>query len=146
MIAWGCHEKPVDFSADVKPILNKRCISCHGGVKRNAEFSLLFRKDALDTVESGKPAIIPGDAAHSEMIRRLTLTDPEERMPYKEESLSQDEINILTRWINEGAQWGDHWAYVPPQPVPVPKSNQLLAGLNTSADEWAKTEIDFFYS
>ena len=56
----GCKEKKIDFSAQVKPILNKRCISCHGGVKRNAKFSLLFRHEALDTAESGKLAIIPG--------------------------------------------------------------------------------------
>ena len=70
---------PVNFTADVKPILNKNCISCHGGVKQKAGFSVLFRDEALAKTESGKPAIIPGDAGNSEMIRRLTLKDPEER-------------------------------------------------------------------
>ena len=110
----ACNEKKVDFSAEVKPILNKRCISCHGGVKRNAKFSLLFREDALDTTESGKPSIIPGDADHSEMIKRITSEDPEYRMPYKEERLTEEEINILKKWIDQGAEWGDHWAYTPP--------------------------------
>lgn len=79
----ACRNEPekVDFSTQVKPIINKHCISCHGGVKRNANFSLLFREDALDTAESGKPAIIPGDPEHSEFVRRLTIHDPEERMP-----------------------------------------------------------------
>ncbi|HET9487926.1 MAG TPA: c-type cytochrome domain-containing protein, partial [Chryseosolibacter sp.] len=65
--SWGCQEKKIDFSSQVKPILNKHCISCHGGVKRNANFSVLFRSEALDTTESGKLAIIPGDPEHSEM-------------------------------------------------------------------------------
>lgn len=141
--AWGCGEKKVDFSAEIKPILNKRCIACHGGVKRNANFSLLFRKDALDTTESGKPAIIPGHPELSEMIRRLTAKDPEERMPYREEPLSAEEVDLLTRWVKQGAQWGDHWAYLPVKPEEVPQAGSLLSGLS-GEDSWAKSEIDQF--
>jgi hypothetical protein len=140
----GCKEDKIDFSAQVKPILNKRCISCHGGVKRNAEFSLLFRHEALDTAESGKRPIIPGDPDHSEMINRITSNDPEIRMPYKEEELSKEEISILKQWIKEGAQWGDHWAYVSPKKVEVPKPANLLSSLSTSGEEWAKNDIDYF--
>jgi hypothetical protein len=140
----ACQEKKIDFSSEVKPILNKRCISCHGGVKQNGGFSVLFRQEALDTTESGKYAIIPGDPAHSEMIRRLTLKDPEERMPYKEEPLSAKEIETLTKWIEQGAEWGDHWAYVAPKSVDVPTSKNLLSGLGSSDKEWAKNEIDNF--
>jgi hypothetical protein len=140
----ACQQKKIDFSTEVKPILNKRCISCHGGVKQNGGFSVLFRQEALDTTESGKYAIIPGDPSHSEMIRRLTLKDPEERMPYKEEPLSMSEIEILTKWIEEGAKWGDHWAYVAPKPVKVPVSKNLLSGFGSSDEAWAKNEIDYF--
>ena len=126
--SWACQEKRVDFSTQVKPILNKKCISCHGGVKRSANFSVLFRKEALDTTESGKFGIIPGDPGHSEMIRRITSNDPEVRMPYKEEPLTAEEINILTEWVDQGAEWGDHWAYVPPVPPGVPVSEQKIAG------------------
>jgi hypothetical protein len=132
----GCKDEKIDFSEQVKPILNKRCISCHGGVKRNADFSLLFRHEALDTTESGKLAIIPGDPNHSEMIRRVNLKDPEERMPYKEEPLSNEEIRILTQWIEEGAEWGDHWAYEKPKPVVVPATELH--------DDWPQSEIDHF--
>lgn len=124
----------VDFNADVKPILNKKCISCHGGVKRQGGFSLLFRSEALAPTESGKPAIIPGKPEESEFIRRLTLTDPEERMPYHEEPLSEEEINILRKWVKQGAPWGEHWAYVPVQPVEVPDAGK----------RWAKNAIDRF--
>jgi hypothetical protein len=139
----SCKEKEIDFSAEVKPILNKHCISCHGGVKKSGNFSVLFRDEALDTTESGKFGIIPGDAQHSEMIRRILSKDPEERMPYKEEPLAQHDIEILTKWIKQGAKWGDHWAYVAPKDVHVPKPNSLLASIS-SEDEWAKTEIDYF--
>jgi hypothetical protein len=140
----SCGEAKVDFNADVKPILNKRCISCHGGVKRNGNFSLLFRHEALDTTESGKPAIIPFNAAHSEMIRRLTLKDPEERMPYKEESLSEHEIDILRRWIDQGAEWGKHWAYVPVKSVDVPLTIMAAQSGSPPDAHFAQNEIDHF--
>lgn len=140
----GCKEEKVDFSTEVKPILNKRCISCHGGVKQNGGFSVLFRQEALDTLESGKFAVIPGDADHSEMIRRINEKDPELRMPYKEEPLTQQEINILTRWVEQGAEWGEHWAYNPPKPVEVPRSNRLLSGVGPASESWPKTDLDYF--
>src|SRR5205814_6379908 len=93
------HQSVVDFNTQVKPIFNKKCITCHGGVKRQSGFSLLFRSDALAVNKSGKPAIIPGDPANSEMIRRLNLSDPEERMPYRHEPLSSKEISTLQQWI-----------------------------------------------
>ena len=143
LFGWSCQEKEIDFSAEVKPILNKHCISCHGGVKRSGDFSVLFRDEALDTTESGKLGIIPGDPEHSEMIRRILSKDPEERMPYKETPLSQHDVEILTTWIKQGAKWGDHWAYVAPKEVEIPKSKALLASVSTE-DEWAKNGIDYF--
>ena len=141
----GCKKEKIDFSTQVKPILNKRCISCHGGVKQNGGFSVLFPDEALDTTESGKYAIVPGDPQHSEMIRRIIETDPELRMPYKEEPLSKEEIRILTNWIEQGAEWGDHWAYSPPRPVAVPKLNsRLLSGVGEPEKNWPKNEIDYF--
>jgi len=111
---------PVSYSHDVKPILNQKCISCHGGVKKKGGFSLLFRDEALSPTASGKPAIIPGDAEASDMIRRLSHTDPEERMPYHEASLSETEIDVLTRWVDEGAKFETHWSYLPVEKPVVP--------------------------
>lgn len=140
----GCQKAPqrIDFNTQVKPIINKNCITCHGGVRRNANFSLLFQKDALDTAESGKPAIIPGDPDHSELLRRLTLTDPEEKMPFKKAPLSKVEVDQLRQWIKEGAEWGNHWAYVPPKPVAVPKPRPWLPAI--FSDSWTKNDIDYF--
>lgn len=140
---WACQEKKIDFSTQVKPILNKHCISCHGGVKRNGNFSVLFREEAIGTTESGKRGITPGDPDHSEMIRRITSADPEVRMPYKEEPLSQEDIAVLRQWIEEGAEWGTHWAYVAPEPVAVPASGKSLAGVLPD-EQWARNEIDHF--
>ncbi|WP_140938634.1 DUF1553 domain-containing protein [Sphingobacterium lumbrici] len=136
-------DRPVDFSADVKPILNKHCITCHGGVKKNGGFSLLFEEEAFAKTESGNPAIIPGDAGHSEFIRRLTSDDPELRMPYNAPMLSRAEIDILKRWINEGAKWGKHWAYTLPEKVEVPKPFSF-AGLFGGIPKGITNDIDYF--
>lgn len=127
-------EELVDFSADVKPIINKKCIICHGGVKAKAGFSLLFRDQALAKTESGKPAIIPGNPKGSELIRRIKETNPEERMPYRHERLSDEEVGIFTRWIRQGAKWGDHWAYIPVKQTVAPDIS----------NEWISNEVDRF--
>jgi hypothetical protein len=124
----------IDYSAQVKPIFNKKCIACHGGVKQKAGFSLLFREEALGNTEAGRPAIIPGNPEASELIRRITETDPEERMPYKHEPLSKEEIQILTQWIKEGAPWGEHWAYLPVKKEKIPEVKNA----------WVKNNIDAF--
>ncbi|MEP7109600.1 MAG: DUF1553 domain-containing protein [Ferruginibacter sp.] len=136
-------QKKVDFTLQVKPIINKNCITCHGGVRQKAGFSLLFREEALGNTKSGKPAIIPGDAEHSEIIRRLTLKDPEERMPYKHDPLSSENIDIIRRWINEGANWGKHWAYVPIKEVEVPERKTFF-NLLTQKSKWAVNPVDNF--
>ncbi len=140
---FSTKQKPVDFTTEVKPILNRNCITCHGGVRQKGGFSLLFREEALATLKSGKHAIIPGDPDHSEMIRRISLRDPEERMPYKHDPLSGEDIHTLTRWIKEGATWGEHWAYVSVKPVPVPKLKTFF-GLIDKRNEWANNGVDNF--
>ncbi|HTE10749.1 MAG TPA: DUF1549 domain-containing protein, partial [Chitinophagaceae bacterium] len=141
---YTTRRQTIDYITQVKPIFNKNCITCHGGVRRKAGFSLLFRSEALANTESGKPAIIPGDPEHSEMIRRLTLKDPEERMPYKHEPLSAKEIDILRTWVKQGAQWGNHWAYTAVQPTNVPAETKLLGFFGSAKDDWAKNEVDYF--
>ncbi|MEK6476347.1 DUF1553 domain-containing protein [Catalinimonas sp. 4WD22] len=127
-------DNKVDFNAEIRPILNKKCITCHGGVKRSGEFSLLFRTDALSPNESGKRAIVPGSVEESEMIRRITHHDPEERMPPEGDPLPKEEIELLTRWIEQGAHWEDHWAYVKPEPIDPPEVQT----------DWVENDIDKF--
>lgn len=127
---------PIDYAVEVKPILNRNCLSCHGGVRKKAGFSLLFEEEALAATASGKPAILPGDADHSEMIRRLRLTDPEERMPYHKAPLSEAEISILEQWINEGAHFAQHWAYRPVQEPRPPEADGSPSSCNRPSRNW----------
>ncbi|MCK7555835.1 DUF1549 domain-containing protein [Chitinophaga sedimenti] len=138
-------DRHIDYNTDVKPIINKKCISCHGGVKKQGGFSLLFREEALAETKSGKPAIIPGDPDGSEMIRRLTLKDEEERMPYKEHPLAEEEIAVLRAWIKQGAKWGTHWAYAAVEEQEIPKGERRLLGLlPAKSNDWVRSDIDYF--
>ena len=143
VFTFSTHRRSIDYNSEIKPLLNKKCITCHGGVKRQSGFSLLFRADALAKNESGKPAIIPGDPEHSELIRRLTLKDPEERMPYKHPPLSKEEIDLLRQWIREGAKWGNHWAYVPVERPAVPVSGNWFSNLFENSS-WGNNDMDAF--
>jgi len=136
LVCWRIFtpERRVDFNTEVKPIINAKCITCHGGVRAKGGFSLLFREDVFAKTESGRPAIVPGDPDHSEMIRRISSVDPEVRMPYKHEPLSKEEIDVLREWVKEGAPWGEHWAY---KPVEVPAVPAL-------SDPWVRGPIDAF--
>jgi hypothetical protein len=141
----GLESKGVDFNTQVKPILNKNCITCHGGVKVKGGFNMMTREDILAPTESGKPAIVVGDAEASDMYKRLITHDMEERMPYKKEALSEKEIAIVHDWIEEGAKWGNHWAYNPIEVPSVPKPKGAFFGLFSAPKiDWVKNDLDFF--
>ncbi|MFT7034111.1 MAG: hypothetical protein ACJA2S_002620, partial [Cyclobacteriaceae bacterium] len=126
----------ISFNRDVRPILNKSCLRCHGGVKANGEFSLLFEEDAFSKTKSGKPAIVKGDHKNSELYRRLVHESPEMRMPFEAAQLAQEEIDILAKWIDQGAKWEKHWAYIPPkEDIEPPVVDNA---------EWGRNEIDQF--
>jgi hypothetical protein len=121
LIAACQSRQSVDFNTQIKPIINKKCISCHGGVKQSAGFSLLFQQEALGNTDEGTPAIIPGNANKSRIIQRFHEKDPELRMPFENPPLSKEEIDLFTKWINQGANWGTHWAYISPEKFEIPK-------------------------
>ena len=125
----------VDFNRDVRPILNAKCMKCHGGVKQSGGFSMLFPDEALLPGESGQIAIVPGQPEKSELIRRIHHHDPEERMPLEAEPLTMEEISILEAWIEEGAEWKTHWAYIAPSAPKLPA---------VSNRDWTRNEIDHF--
>ncbi|MBO0938173.1 DUF1553 domain-containing protein [Fibrella sp. HMF5335] len=142
----GFGEK-VDFNTQVKPILNKSCITCHGGVKKASNFSLLFKEEAFAPAKSGHPAIVPGDADKSELIRRLTATDPDERMPLDGPPMKPEDIETLRKWIDQGAEWGDHWAYQTPETPSVPSVGTIWSRMgltNHPETDWSTNEIDRF--
>ena len=134
----------VDFSTEIKPLLNNKCIACHGGVKKSGGFSLLFEEEAFMVAESGKIPIIPGDPDQSEMIKRIKHHDEEIRMPLESEPLSEQEINLLSRWIEEGAQWGKHWAYEPITAVKIPSPSWWDQWFKPLPEDWESKPIDQF--
>lgn len=133
---WQCRssEDLISYNEQIRPIFNKKCLACHGGVRKQGGFSLLFEEDAFAATESGKPAIVAGRHQQSELFRRLTHSDPELRMPLDNDPLSPEEIDLIARWIDQGARWEEHWAYIPPKAPTVPDI----------PSDWIKNEIDPF--
>ncbi|MES2440901.1 MAG: PSD1 and planctomycete cytochrome C domain-containing protein [Verrucomicrobiota bacterium] len=130
-------EERVEFNRDIRPILTKHCTACHGGVKEAGEISFIYREKALVPGESGKIPIVPGKPAESEMLRRLRSSDPDEIMPQPKHGppLPAGEIALIERWIAQGAEWQEHWAFVPPRETPV----------TTLSDEtWPSATLDRF--
>jgi hypothetical protein len=107
--------EPVNFNRDIRPILNAHCFKCHGGVKEAGGLNLQFREKALLAGETGEIAIVPGKPEESAFYHRLVTDDKTDRMPKKEEPLPKEKIALLKRWIAEGANWQNHWAYDSPK-------------------------------
>ena len=104
----------MDFQRDIRPILAEHCLSCHGNDKPEAGVRLSQRETALRKGESGGRIITPGKPEESELIRRIVTDEASERMPPEgKPPLEAGEIELLKRWIAEGAVWGDHWAFQP---------------------------------
>ncbi|MFO0919964.1 MAG: DUF1553 domain-containing protein [Planctomycetaceae bacterium] len=112
----------VRYRRDVRPILSDKCFQCHGpdAAKRQADLRLDDPKSAFDH-RDGKPAIVAGDAARSRLYQRLVTNDPSERMPPADTglTLSTEEIATLNRWINDGAEYEPHWAFIAPRKSPM---------------------------
>src|SRR5437868_1601353 len=109
----------IDFNRDVRPILSENCFSCHGPDKnkRKADPPLrLDTKDGLFGERDGTHPVVAGKLDDSVLWMRVTSDDPEFRMPAKasNKTLSAAQIATLKRWIEEGADWKGHWAYIPP--------------------------------
>jgi Protein of unknown function (DUF1553)/Protein of unknown function (DUF1549)/Planctomycete cytochrome C len=144
---WNPFQTTVDYNLEVKPILNKHCIACHGGVKQASGVSFLFEEEMYRPAKSGKIPVIAGDADGSEMMRRILSHDPEEKMPKDGPPLTQAEIETLKNWIDQGAEWGRHWAYNRIESPSVPSMGGFWGWLGLGDDEqsrWAKNEIDHF--
>lgn len=124
---WAIHIQPtvtasqhVDFNRDIRPIFNAHCITCHGGVKQAGGVSFSYREQALGTGKSGRPIVVAGNPKASELMARITSRDPEYRMPLHQPPLTDGQIELLRRWIAQGAPWQNYWAFVPPQQQALP--------------------------
>jgi hypothetical protein len=138
---------PVDFARDVQPIFQSRCYECHSARRQKGELRLDARAFALaPRAESGGPILVPGRSAESRLFRLITLPDPAERMPRSGDALSAEQIDVLRRWIDQGAGWPagidrpvaaapPHWAY---QSVAAPALPEVRD------PGWVRNPIDAF--
>ena len=130
---WACAAEPeaagqparISFNRDIRPILSDNCFACHGPdhANRQAGLRLDVAEQAVAELDSGTRAIVPGDAEASELVARIVSTDPDSVMPPPQAKigrLTEAQVQLLTRWIAEGARYEPHWAFVPPVKPDVP--------------------------
>ena len=131
--------RPVDFDQEISPILTQFCIECHGPDKgaREAKLRLDRESSAKQPTTSGAKPIVSGRPSESELLRRIQSDDPNERMPPPDTNshLTTNQIDLLTRWISEGAPYTGHWAYQAFEKPPLPRVRQV---------DWPRKPLDRF--
>jgi len=129
----------VDFNRDIRPILSDNCYACHGpdSNKRKAGLRFDIKEAALAKLKADNFAIVPGDVARSVLIERITSTDEDERMPPLKtgKHLTDAQIDLLRRWIAQGAEWKPHWSFLKPDRPSLP-------GIQNK--RWPRSPIDHF--
>lgn len=128
----------VSFNAQIRPIISDRCVSCHGPDEKQRKAKLrLDTEEGMFRQHDGKSVVKPGAPQESELYRRLVTNDPDDKMPPPNShlTLSQGEIDLVREWIEQGAKWQKHWAFIPPEPVSPPAVRQT---------DWARNDIDRF--
>ncbi len=154
----------IDFSRDIQPILSENCYHCHGpdAKGRKAELRLDQREGAM-RVQDGVAVVKPGDSKASALIERIFTTDEDDLMPPKKSNrmLTTAQKELLRRWVDEGAKWGEHWAFVAPQRSAVPGNAEWamriadwekrepvlgakLRAQQATMERWANNPIDRF--
>ena len=128
----------VRFNRDIRPILSDTCFPCHGPDKSKRITELRFDTEAGAMADLGRyRAIVPGDRTKSEMFRRISAQDDTVRMPPARSGrqLTREQIELIGRWIDQGAKWQKHWSFIPPErPEPPPVKNK----------KWVRNAIDSF--
>ncbi|MFM7815938.1 MAG: DUF1549 domain-containing protein, partial [Verrucomicrobiota bacterium] len=129
----------VDFNRDVRPLLADYCYQCHGPdqAKRKGGLRLDQSEGARARLDSGHHAIVPGKPTDSRLLAVVTSTDADEQMPPAKtgKRLNPAQVELLTRWIREGAEWKAHWAYITPEKPAVP---------GVRNPDWPRNAIDHF--
>ncbi len=140
LILWACQTTfstqyaenvpdVVDFNYHIRPILSNNCYVCHGPdiSSREAGLRLDTYEGATALLESGSAAIIPGKSGKSHLIQRITSEDPELHMPppNQNKQLSPYEVALLEKWIEQGAEYKPHWAFIPPQKPTIPVGKKI---------------------
>ncbi len=128
----------IEFNRDIRPILSDACFHCHGpdSAKREAGLRLDTEAGAKGEIEGRRP-IVPHSLDKSELYRRITSADPDERMPPESSGrkVTPEQVALLKRWIEQGAPWQPHWSLIPPKRPPFPQVRQ---------PQWISNPIDAF--
>src|SRR5215213_9340233 len=131
----------IDFAREIRPIFSENCFACHGpdSNKRKADLRLDVKQSAFGKAESGGTAIVPGDLEKSELVRRIGASDPDEVMPPPKEhkKLKPEQVELLKRWVKEGAPWTGHWAFQPVKPVVIPQ----VPGAKSAIDAFVQARL-----
>jgi len=135
----GSADESVDYVRDIGPILSDNCYACHGpdAESREADLRLDLRESAFGELPSGEIAIVPGKPDESELLRRIVADDADELMPpaETEKSLKPEQVELIRRWIQQGANWQEHWSFILPQRPASP---------HVSDATWCRNPIDSF--
>ncbi len=133
---------PVDFSRDIRPLLSNACFACHGPAEASRESGLrLDTRAGAFTDLDGHKAIVPGKPSESSLYQRIISDDEDERMPPEgNKKLTAEQIELLRRWIEQGADYHEHWAFEPPVKAPLPSP----AANDPEITDWPRSEIDHF--
>src|SRR5438105_1846395 len=130
-------KSPADFNRDIRPILSDACFHCHGPDKVKRKAAVHFDTEEGARVDlGGYFAIVPGKPDRSELMRRISSSDPAKRMPPPSSGhspLKPAQIELTRRWIAEGAKWQKHWAFLPPRRPALPAVKNKT---------WARNPID----
>src|ERR1044071_7571281 len=110
-----CSSQEVEFNRDIRPIFSDRCYTCHGPDQANRKTKLRFDTEpgAKQDLGGRRFAIVAGDPAKSTTLQRLSATNPAIRMPLGGAALSKQEVDLVRRWIEQGAKWEKHWSLIP---------------------------------
>ena len=120
------------FNRDIRPILSDKCFACHGPDAPAKKIKL-----RLDSEAAALTVIVPGQPEQSKLIKRITHKDEAMRMPPADSgrTLTPREIELLSEWIQQGAKWQTHWAFIPPTRPALPEVRNKT---------WSKNPIDYF--
>jgi hypothetical protein len=141
--AFGADDPPatdrVDFNRQVRALLSDRCFACHGPDSRDRKGGLRLDtpEGMFEEARSGFAPVVPGDVEESELIARITTDDDADRMPPKSlgRDLTAEEIEVFRRWVEQGAEWKEHWAFIPPERPPLPDVDRR---------DWPRNGVDRF--
>ena len=134
----GPPESPVEFNRDIRPILSNNCFACHGPDEGQRQANLrLDTEDGAFADLGGYRVIVPGKPEESELFLRISHESPSKRMPPQKlgKTLTKEQIELVRRWIAQGAKWQKHWSLLAPKRPPVPV---------VKAADWPLNAVDHF--